>query len=377
MKNSKTLDVYYKNRIVGTLALTSDRLVAFQYSDSWVKEGFSISPFSLPLKNDIFVPDSDNRRCFRGLFGVFADSLPDSWGELLLDRTLAKQGIQVDELTILDRLAYVGTSGMGALEYRPNHNSDYAFSGLDYDMIAEECNKVLSSQASDNLDTLYRLGGSSGGTRPKVFIREGNREWIVKFPASGKDNADSGALEYEYSLAAKKCGIIMTETELVPSKICKGYFKTERFDRKDDEKIMTITFAGLLEVDFLAPSCDYNTYMKLVNVLTHENKAQIEQLFRVMCFNVFTHNLDDHTKNFSFVRNDTRWELAPAYDLTYSNTYYGEHTTSVNGKGAGITDEDFIAVGKKAGIKVTRCKDILSEVKNVCQMLKLPLTEQK
>ena len=90
-------------------------------------------------------------------------SLPDSWGELLLDRTLAKQGIQVDELTILDRLAYVGTSGMGALEYRPNHNSDYAFSGLDYDMIAEECNKVLSSQASDNLDTLYRLGGSSVG----------------------------------------------------------------------------------------------------------------------------------------------------------------------------------------------------------------------
>jgi serine/threonine-protein kinase HipA len=105
--------------------------------------------------------------------------------------------------------------------------------------------------------------------------------------------------------------------------------------------------------------------MKLVNVLTHENKAQIEQLFRVMCFNVFTHNLDDHTKNFSFVRNDTGWELAPAYDLTYSNTYYGEHTTSINGKGINITEEDLIIVGKKANLKLEYMEEAISLVKDI------------
>ena len=364
----KTLDVFYRGKQVGTLEETYDKLIAFEYCDEWLSTGFAISPFSLPLKNQIFVPDPESRKIFSGMFGVFADSLPDSWGELLLDRFLQSIGITRDSVSTLDRLAYVGQSGMGALEYYPSKTTDYSIKGLDYDTIAEQCRNILSSKTADKLDVLYKLGGSSGGSRPKILIREDDRDWIIKFPMS-QDSLNSGKREYDYSICAKKSGIIMTETELVPSKICEGYFKTERFDRYRGEKIFSITFAGLLEADFRAPSCDYNTFMKLINVLTREDKSQIEQLFRVMCFNVFTHNLDDHTKNFSFLWKDERWQLAPAYDLSYSNTYYGEHTTSVNGKGIGISEDDLISVGTNAGLSSKKCKSIIDEIRSNVSLL--------
>lgn len=362
----KTLDVYYKGQLVGTLEETVDKLIAFQYSDQWLNNGFSISPFSLPLKPQVFVPESDSRRIFDGLFGVFSDSLPDAWGQLLLDRYLKKIGISRDEISILDRLAYIGDAGMGALEYYPSRTYEYSFGDLDYDAIAGKCHSILSSKSNDDIDALYNLGGSSGGSRPKVLIKEEGKEWIVKFPMS-KDGADSGKREYDYSICAKKCGIVMTETELLPSKICDGYFKTERFDRQNGEKILSITFAGLLETDFRAPSCDYETYMKLINILTKEDKKQVEQMYRVMCFNVLTHNLDDHAKNFSFLWKDNTWQLAPAYDLTYSSTYYGEHTTTVNGKGKDISDDDLYTVGINAGMTKKKCKEILNEIRQMVE----------
>lgn len=365
MMQSKTLDVYYHGKHVGTLAQTPDRRVAFQYSADWLREGFSISPFSLPLRNDVFVPKDSAREVFRGLFGVFADSLPDSWGDLLLDRYLNSIGIDSGSLSVLERLAYSGSSGMGALEYRPAKNSDFNMDplGLNYDDIACECSKILSSKTSDQLDILYNLAGSSGGTRPKILLNEAGKEWIVKFPAK-KDPAISGRREYDYSLCAKNCGIYMTETHLISSKVCEGYFKTERFDRKNGEKILTVTVAGLLEVDFRAPSCDYETYMKLTRILTKDNMHDLEQMYRVMCFNILTHNRDDHTKNFSYMYTDDKsWRLAPAYDLTYSDTYFGEHTTSVNGKGKDISDDDLIKVGSEAGLSKSLCMDILNSVK--------------
>lgn len=364
----KTLDVYYKGKLVGTLAETEDRRIAFQYSNSWISSGFAISPFSLPLRSEVFVPKPASRDYFYGLFGVFADSLPDAWGQLLLKRFLSSQNIDSDSISILDKLAYIGSTGMGALEYYPSKNEDYYIHGLDLDTIAESCKALLSSKSSENIDLLYTLGGSSGGTRPKIFIVEDGREWIVKFP-SGMDDPDIGKIEYDYSLCAKQCGIIMTETALIPSRKGSGYFKTERFDRSQGEKILSLTFSGILEVDFRAPSCDYSTFIKLVNILTHEDKLQAEQLFRIMCFNVFTHNLDDHTKNFSFLRKDDRWTLAPAYDLTYSNTYFGEHTTSVNNKGKNISDEDLITVGTGGGLSKKRCVGIIDEIRSYLPML--------
>ena len=136
-----------------------------------------------------------------------------------------------------------------------------------------------------------------------------------------------------------------------------------RFDREQGEKIFSITFAALLEADFRAPSCDYETYLKLVNVLTKENGNDVKQMFKTMCFNILTHNRDDHTKNFSFLyTEDKGWRLAPAYDLTYSDTYLGEHTSSVNGKGKDIAKDDLIKVGMDAGLKKDYCIECLEEI---------------
>ena len=371
MTSAKILEVYCHGDPVGYLAETPEHMIAFQYSDSWLRNGFSISPLSLPLKNNVFVPPDKCRERFKGLFGVFADSLPDSWGELLLDRHLETLGIQRGDVSALDRLAYIGKSGAGALEYFPAKEADFGIEtlGLNYDQISEECEKILSSGKSDQLDVIYRLAGSSGGTRPKILLTEDGTDWIVKFPA-GKDPAISGKREYDYSVCAKECGIKMTRTELVPSSVCEGYFKTQRFDRTEGKKIFSITFAGLLEADFRAPSCDYETYMKLIHMLTRNNTEDIEQMYRLMCFNVLTHNLDDHTKNFSFLHTDEKgWRLAPAYDLTYSETYWGEQTTSVGGKGKGIVEKDLVKVGIDAGLSKTLCLKILHEIQDKTKML--------
>ena len=371
MSKGKTLDVYYKSRHVGTLAEMADKRIAFQYDREWLQTGFSINPLSLPLSGEVFIPNERSRDRFSGLFGIFADSLPDSWGELLLDKYLDSIGVGRESVSTLDRLAYIGTSGMGALEYIPARNTDFDILGskLNFDEIAKECSELLSLKSSKQIDVLYRLGGSSGGTRPKVFLSEQGKEWIVKFPAK-KDPDISGKREYDYSLCAKRCGITMTATELVNSAVCEGYFKTERFDRQNGNKIFTATFAGILEADFRAPSCDYETLMKLAMALTRDNHADKEQMFKLMCFNVLTHNKDDHTKNFSFLyTEDQGWRLAPAYDLTYSDTYWGEHTTSVNGKGKNILVNDLIYIGTTSGLKESICKEYIHEIKDNTQEL--------
>lgn len=375
---NKSLEVYYHKQHVGTLAEMPDKRIAFQYSSEWQKNGFSINPLSLPLSNTVYIPPEKTRDISYGLFGIFADSIPDSWGQLLLDRYLSSINIDSNDLSILDKLAYVGNSGMGALEYYPSKSSDYdiSTSDLNFDEIAKECHNLISSQPSNQLDKLFKLGGSSGGTRPKILITENNKEWIVKFPAH-KDPSISGKREFDYSICAKKCGIPMTETILIPSSTCEGYFKTERFDRQHCKKIFTATFAGLLDVDFRAPTCDYATYMKLIQVLTKDNLEDKKQMFNQMCFNVLTHNRDDHTKNFSFIyTEENSWRLAPAYDITYSTTYYGEHTTSVNGKGKEISDDDFIIIGTQAGLSGKYCEETISNIKNNISELQIYMNDK-
>ena len=360
----KTLKVKYHNCYVGTLALTNHGKVAFSYDDEWLETGFSISPFSLPLEAKVFVP---NKYIFDGLFGIFADSLPDAWGRLLLDRMLKEHNMN-DNITVLDRLALVGKNGMGALEYEPDYalGEDIVLKSFDY--LAEECQKLLQTEYSEELDLLYKMGGSSGGARPKILTSIDNKDWIIKFPAY-VDSKDIGYQEYCYSKCAKECGINMTETKLFASDACKGYFGTVRFGRVegDDEKykIHVASAAALLEADYKAPCMDYHTLMKLTRILTRENKADLENMFRRMCFNVFAHNRDDHAKNFSFLYNEElqSWRLSPAYDLTYSNTYFGEHTTSVDGNGANPGEKEILNVGLKAGMKKKDCISIMEQVK--------------
>ena len=369
MRQNNALQVYYDERLVGTLAMTADHKVAFQYDDEWLENGFSISPFSLPLKKQVFVPQKDY---FDGLFGVFADSLPDNWGRVLLNRLLRSHKQNPDELTVLNRLAIVGKSGMGALTYYPENSFSEQQKPVNLDELAEECDKILNTEYSDKLDELYYLGGTGGGARPKIMTTVDGKDWIIKFPAH-VDRKDAGKMEYDYSCCARQCGITMSETRLFPSDKCKGYFGIRRFDREaDGKRVHMLTAAALLELDFEQPSLDYHSLMKLTKILTRDNKEDVENMFCRMCFNVFSHNRDDHSKNFTYLYDEIndQWRLSPAYDLTYSNTYYGEHTTTIDGNGRNPGRKELLAVGIAAGMRRSNCEKIIDTIQAcVSQML--------
>ena len=364
MKQGNALQVLYDGKLVGILAMTADHKAAFQYSEEWLENGFPISPFSLPLKEQVFVPTKDY---FDGLFGVFADSLPDNWGRLLLNRLLRAHKQNPDKLTVLDRLAIVGKSGMGALTYYPEKEINEKYGDVNLDELAEQCQKILNTEYSDKLDELYRLGGTSGGARPKIMTTIDGEEWIIKFPAH-VDGKNAGKMEYDYSRCAKECGITMSETRLFPSEKCEGYFGIKRFDRISDKngtkRIHMLTAAALLELDFEQPSLDYHSLMKLTKILTRDDEKDIEEMFCRMCFNVFAHNRDDHSKNFTYLYDEEndRWSLSPAYDLTYSNTYYGEHTTTVDGNGRNPGRKELLAVGIAAGMKKETCVESMNMI---------------
>lgn len=366
MDKYKYLKVFYNDILVGTLAKTPERVVAFEYDLDWLNNGFSISPFSLPLIKKVFIPKYEP---FDGLFGVFNDSLPDGWGRLLVDRLFLKNKINPVEIDNLNRLAVVQESGMGALTYKPEHRFQTENDVSNLDILAQECSKILESQNSDNLDELFQLGGSSGGARPKILTSIDNEDWIIKFPSS-IDPKNIGEKEYQYSLCAKDCGINMTETKLLPSEICSGYFGIKRFDRKNGKKVHMVSASGLLETSHRLPNLDYNLLMKLTLELTR-NYEDIKQLFRLMCFNVFAHNRDDHSKNFSFMydNNKKEWHLSPAYDLTYSSSFNGEHATTINGEGKNPKLDDILAVAKNIGLNEKSAKNIALDIQEKCKNL--------
>lgn len=370
------LEVHYHGKKVGTLALYQGQLAAFEYDKEWIANGFAISPFSLPLKQSVYIP---KQSASDGLFGVFADSLPDGWGRLLVDRLMLKNHINPAEVGGLSRLSIVGSSGMGALTYKPEIDFATGRQDMDLDWIAKECAKILKTDYSDNLDELFRLGGSSGGARPKILTQIDGEEWIIKFPSSAdKDNI--GKQEYDYSICAKQCGIEMEETRLFQSNVCQGYFGTKRFDRHknefgETECIHMISAAALLETSHRIPNLDYHTLMKLTLELT-KDYSEVEKLFRYMCFNVFAHNRDDHSRNFTYLFEEKkgRWILSPAYDLTYSYSIGGEHATTINGEGRNPGMKDVLEVAKQIGMKEAKARAIAEEIEDcIMDMLEVYL----
>lgn len=365
MHRIKKLEVFYHDRLVGTMALYQNRLAAFEYGTDWLADGFSINPFSLPLEKKVFLPKIEP---FEGIYGVFADSLPDGWGRLLVDRLMRRNGINPMEMGNLDRLAIVGETGMGALSYRPVITLEESDNYMSLDEIAAECEKVLQTEFSEQLDTLFALGGSSGGARPKILTKIDGDDWIIKFPSS-YDSKDIGRQEYDYALCAKKCGIDMEDVKLFDSQRCSGYFGTKRFDRvrRDDEGMIRrhmVSVSGLLETSHRIPNLDYDLLMRLTFMLTKDIE-ECMKLYRLMCFNVFAHNRDDHSKNFSFIYLDDekRWVLSPAYDLTYSNSLNGEHATTINGNGVNPGINDLLEVAKKAGLDIKSAKAAAEDIR--------------
>lgn len=366
MQDIEGIHVVFNGLSVGMLARTKSGLYPFQYDEQWLDEGFSLNPLTLPLDKRVFLPPHEP---LGGMFGVFCDSLPDGWGKLLVDRTLRLHGENPEWINGLQRLAIVGASGMGALAYEPDFSiTDTRVTHFDFDILAKECELVLKNESTHDLDTIFELGGSSGGARPKILVSLDGDDWIIKFRSS-EDPEDIGVQEYQYAHCAAQCGISVPEVRLFPSKRYAGYFGVKRFDRKHDgTRVHMISAAGLLETSHRVPNLDYQTLMKLTLRLT-ERETDIKRLYRQMCFNVFAHNRDDHSKNFSYLFDfETRqWHLSPAYDLTYSNSLHGEHATAIAGNGKNPGMNDLLKVADFAGLSKRWAKSIARDIQEIVQ----------
>ncbi|MDR1019456.1 MAG: type II toxin-antitoxin system HipA family toxin [Synergistaceae bacterium] len=361
MKNN-VINVFCHGRQAGRIARTRQGLLAFEYDSAWLADGFSISPFKLPLEKKVFVAPCSP---FDGNFGVFNDSLPDGWGRLLIDRLLLKKGFNPAEVSALDRLALVGTGGIGALEYRPEEELGTSEIDLSLPDLAKQVKAVLSEQevTGETLSELVRLGGSSGGARPKAFLKIQGEDWIVKFPAAS-DPDDIGRQEYRYSLLARQAGLDFPETRLLEGR----YFAVKRFDRREGSKLHLLSASGLLDASYRFPSLDYRDLLLAALKLTRDYR-EAEKMFRLMCFNVLAHNRDDHAKNFSFLHDGRRWLVSPAYDLTRADGLGGEHATAIDGEGKNPTEGHILAVAAKAGLDPKKSKKILAAVKDALRQL--------
>lgn len=359
MKLTDKLAVFYHDRKVGDLTMTPDNTrCAFQYTKEWLAAGFSISPLELPLKPDLFIAKPEP---FYGNFGIFEDSLPDGYGRYLLHRLLKKKDIDDTALTPIQRLSIVGTSGMGALCYIPETYIGENKSLPELDSLQKLALDVLGEKVNDGEEILYFNSGNSGGCRPKCLYRDEEGAWLVKFRHT-YDPADMGQMEYEYNLAARRCGIQVADFKLLEGK----YFASKRFDLAGGERLHIATAGALLNESIRLPKLDYKILLHLTGFLT-QKAGEVEEMFRRMVFNILTDNKDDHAKNFSFICREGDWSLAPAYDLTLCKSgYHGEHATSVNNSGTPSVS-DMLTVGESIRISRRKGMDIIRSVYENCR----------
>ena len=359
----KVVHVYYKPQdekiFVGRLAL-KNRKFYFEYATSFIQKGLHLSPFKLPLKAGAIAAADFT---FDGLFGLFNDSLPDGWGRLLLDRALIKHHLNPGHLSLLDRLCFVGSNGMGALIYEPEAESAPTILLENLDEIAEEIAGFQGHGDDQYVEDLLNLSSSSSGARPKVLMHLEDSHWLIKFP-SYQDPKDIGAIEYAYHLMAQDAGLDLPNAKLFPARKGCGFFGSKRFDKSDHARIHMHTISGLLHADHRAPSLDYEMIMKATMHLTKEMKECRKQ-FRGCVFNILSHNRDDHSKNFSFLMDPNGvWRVSPSYDLTFSSGPGGEHCSMVmrEGKNPGI--KQLLELAKFSHIKESEAVKIVDEVKS-------------
>ncbi len=370
------LDLDGTSRPLGTLAWSrEERRAYFEFQRDFLANPLPVSPFKLATTPGV-IPASYGP--FDGLHGLFSDSLPDGWGQKLLDRRLQAGGLDYRALTPLDRLAYVGSLGMGALRYEPEKLFGQRSSvGINLDVIAEQADQVQREVATADISVLLRAQGGSGGVRPKLMIGlstdgdhaladsgadlpPGFARWIVKF-RSLDETAGIGAEEYAYSLMARAAGIEMAETRLIETP--KGrYFATRRFDRSPVGRHHVHTASGLLETSHKVPGIGYDELLKLTLILTRD-MTHVGQMFRRMAFNVLAHNRDDHARNHAFLMSSTGvWTPSPAYDLTFSSGPAGEHNLTILGEGRAPGRKHMLELARKIGLPRGEAEAIITDI---------------
>lgn len=393
------VDVNLWDDHVGSLFWDKERDVAiFEYNPSFILKGLDISPIAMPLRTAsgnryVFLENKTN--CFKGLPGLIADSLPDKYGNQIIDAWFASKGFRAMDFTPLDRLCYVGKRAMGALEFFPSESIEGLDSStvLEIGELTELAGKVLNDREqflvclkdrSESVKDILKIGTSAGGAKPKAIIAynestgevrsgqvnapDGFKYYLIKFDGVEdiklSDNPKGvGNIEYAYYKMALDCGISMMECRLLPDN---GYFHfmTERFDRTDGgEKIHTQTLSAMAHFDRDA-RYSYEQAFQVLRMLKLPAADSME-FFRRMVFNVVARNHDDHTKNHSFLMDRSgAWRLAPAYDLSFAYSENGRwtnrHQMSLNGKRDNFEYEDLLIVGKRQGIQ--RPEDIIDQV---------------
>ena len=391
-----TVEVRIWDQRVGAVA-RDPRLgfYAFEYAPTFVQTGIELAPLAMPLRaarQPFIFPDLPELT-FKRLPAMLADALPDDFGNSLIDVWMARQGVRPGDITALDRLAYMGKRGFGALEFKPVRGP--AASGetaIVLGQLIESARRVVHGQVDNDrhaaaaLKQILSVGTSAGGARAKAAIawnpvteqirtgqfdvEPGFEHWLLKFDGIGKDNElgepeGYGRIEYAYYLMATRAGITMAPCRLLQEN-GRAHFMTRRFDRSGNEKIHVQTLCGLAQLDYRAKGVhDYSQYLGAISELGLP-LPEFEQAYRRIAFNVMACNCDDHTKNFSFVlEGRRRWALAPAYDLIYAYNPKGEwtyqHLMSVNGKFNAITRQDLLELADR--FQIGAATKILAQVR--------------
>ena len=397
-----TAEIYLWGTRIGIIHQSLERPYAsFEYDENFLRSGIELSPIKMPLSSVVYEFPALAGEPFWGLPGLVTDSLPDDFGNKVIEQWLVSQGRTLADFTAIDRLCYTGKRGMGALEYVPASTDIKDINeSINVSEMVRFASDILSRRASVTLNAeekltysqLVQVGSSAGGARAKALIAwneqtneiksgqftldEGFTQWLMKFD-NVHGNGDHGMedipeytmIEYAYYKMALDAGINMMECRLY-SIDGEKHFMTKRFDRDNGKKIHMLSLGALTHISYKEPClCSYELavqYMKELNISAKE----IEQFYRRMVFNCLAVNQDDHVKNVSFLMDrNGRWKLAPAYDLTFSynpdNRWLRTHQMTINGKNRDIGLEDLLAAGANMGISKKKCMNIVSEIDKV------------
>ena len=386
---------------IGAVSWDPDReLGIFEYDPDFLGSGIAVAPITMPLGPGRFSFPNLSRDTFKGLPGLLADSLPDKFGNLLINQWLTRQGRSPESFDPVERLCYLGTRAMGGLEFRPTLLPDYPPETLHLAALVQLANDALASRESlhanlsqppEALATILRVGTSAGGARAKAVIawnpitgeiRSGQvpfapdfEPWLLKFDGVSanhdkelNDPLGYGRIEYAYHLMARAAGITMSDCRLLEEN-GRAHFMTRRFDRgPDGEKFHMQSLCAIGHFDFnLAGAYSYEQAFQIARRLDLP-QADLTELYRRALFNIITRNQDDHTKNIAFLM-DRRggWRLAPAYDLIYAYNPTGawthRHQMTLNGKRDDFLTSDLLTAGEAANLKPPKAKAILRQVR--------------
>ncbi len=390
----EVITITYQDDVVGALSFDTEKgLGSFEYDPGFMKKGVELSPIKMPLSNRIYSFPELDFNTFKGLPGLIADSLPDDFGNAVLNAWVAGQGRSPSDITPLQRLQYTGKRGMGALEYAPatKLRSLNASQQVEIQSLVSIAQEILDSRGNFEVElkqngqddreammSLLSVGMSAGGARPKAVLAfnedftqvrsgqtnapSGFTHYLMKFDGVSEHNKNQetfgdplgyGAMEFVYHLMANICGVDMMPCRLLHEGN-RRHFITQRFDRIKNSKVHVQTLNGLAHVDYKKPGAF--SYAELFGIARQLKLSAVEaeQLFKRMTFNIIARNHDDHSKNFAFMLKKDKWSLAPAYDLAYSykpgSKWVNSHWMSLNGKRDKFTRSDFYSLEKLSPI---------------------------